>query len=77
MSTAVNAPLEKHTESDLKYEKWPLNPDPSLLNLDEEEFSFFGNWAGIRDEEELKKHIIEVQAKAYAVRGHSNAVVCL
>ena len=57
MSTEGTAAEEKHCESDLKYEKWPLNPDPSLFNLDAEESTFFGNWTGIKGEEELKKHI--------------------
>ena len=75
MSTEGTAAEEKHCESDLKYEKWPLNPDPSLFNLDAEESTFFGNWTGIKGEEELKKHIISVQAKAYAVRNQQRFII--
>ncbi len=42
--------------------------DPKLYSLDEQEAAFFKSATGIQDEEELKKHILDVQAKAYAVR---------
>jgi hypothetical protein len=40
-------------------------------NLNEEEATFLKKKTGIKDNEELKRHIIETQAKAYAV---SNAI---
>ena len=46
--------------------KRPL--DPTLLNLEEDEATFFKLLTGIQDEEELKKHIIHVQEKAYQAR---------
>ena len=42
--------------------------DPTLLNLEEDEATFFKLLTGIQDEEELKKHIIHVQGKAYQAR---------
>jgi len=65
-SKSANSP-EKPSEADLKYEKWKLDRDTSLLSLDNEELSFFAAWTGIHEEEELKRHIIDVQAKAYAI----------
>ena len=41
--------------------------DPSIYNLDEEERSFFKAQTGIQDDDELRDHILEVQAEAYAV----------
>ena len=46
--------------------KWQL--DPTRLNLNEQEARFFKSLTGIEDDEELKKHIIQVQTKAYGVR---------
>ena len=48
----------------------PVTPplDPSFYNLDEEESSFLKTQTGIKDDQELKRHILEVQAEAYAVR---------
>jgi len=43
--------------------KRPL--DPALLNLNEDETTFFKLLTGIQDEEELKKHLIHVQGKVY------------
>ena len=45
-----------------------LNPlDDSLYRLDEEELTFMKTQSGIEDEEELKKHVLAVQAEAYKV----------
>ncbi|KAG9316774.1 hypothetical protein JVU11DRAFT_2837 [Chiua virens] len=41
--------------------------DPSLYALDPESFTFFKSITGINDNDELRKHILNVQAKAYAV----------
>ena len=41
--------------------------DPSALKLGPEEIAFFEAQTGITDEEELRKHIIDVQAEAFAV----------
>jgi hypothetical protein len=41
--------------------------DPSFLKLEEEEKLFFQSLTKITDVEELKKHIVDVTAKAYAV----------
>ncbi|KIK40734.1 hypothetical protein CY34DRAFT_764385 [Suillus luteus UH-Slu-Lm8-n1] len=41
--------------------------DTSLYNLSTEEAAFFKAQTGIDDDEDLKKHILEVQAKAYEV----------
>jgi len=51
--------------------KRPL--DPTLLNLEEDEATFFKLLTGIQDEEELKKHIIHVQRKAYQARLNRNS----
>lgn len=45
--------------------KRPL--DPTLLNLNEQEAQFFKSQTGIQDDKELRKHIIQVQEKAYQV----------
>lgn len=45
-----------------------LNPlDESLYKLDENGLAFMKRQTGIDDEEELKKHILAVQAEAYQV----------
>jgi hypothetical protein len=41
--------------------------DPNLYNLQPEEAAFFKQLTGINDDELLKQHIIQVQAKAYEV----------
>lgn len=46
--------------------KRPL--DPTLLNFNEQEAQFFKSLTGIEDDEELRKHVIQVQTKAYEVR---------
>lgn len=45
--------------------------DASYYNLDEQELGFFKSQTGIQDENELKQHIIKVQADAYEVRSLS------
>ncbi|KAF8481384.1 hypothetical protein JB92DRAFT_2765634 [Gautieria morchelliformis] len=47
------------------YPTLPL--DPSLYHLDEDQLAFFKIQTGIQDEHELRNHILEVQAEAYAV----------
>ncbi|KAH9481460.1 Methyltransferase adrK [Psilocybe cubensis] len=44
--------------------------DPSRYSLEEDERQFFALLTGINDEEELKKHILAVQEKAYQVYGY-------
>jgi hypothetical protein len=39
--------------------------DTSLYSLSTEEAAFFKAQTGIDDDEDLKKHILDVQAKAY------------
>jgi len=46
----------------------PLNPD--FYNLRQDESTFFQKLTGITDENELKSHIISVQAKAYEIYGY-------
>lgn len=43
--------------------------DKRLYSITDEESAFFKRHTEITDEEELKKHILTVQAKAYAVGG--------
>ncbi|GJJ13704.1 hypothetical protein Clacol_007960 [Clathrus columnatus] len=48
------------------------NPlDPSLYRITEDEAKFLKECTGITDDEELKQHILEVQAEAYALTGNS------
>lgn len=44
--------------------------DDNLYTLDEETSDFFMAQTGIQDAEELKKHLLRVQAQAYAVRSY-------
>ncbi|KAI0651468.1 hypothetical protein C8Q79DRAFT_933431 [Trametes meyenii] len=46
----------------------PAPLDESLYSIDEEAFEFMKAQTSIEDPEELKKHIMAVQAEAYAVR---------
>ncbi len=56
------------TEIIIEKEFGKLNPlDESLYKLDDEELAFVKTHSGIEDEEELKKHILAVQAEAYEV----------
>ena len=41
--------------------------DPSLYTLGTESLAFFKSTTGIHDDDELKAHILNVQAQAYAV----------
>jgi len=41
--------------------------DISLYSLQGDQLEFFRTTTGIQDEEELKQHILNVQAKAYEV----------
>jgi len=41
--------------------------DASLYNLQEDEQDFYTQQTGITDPEELRKHILNVQAQAYEV----------
>ncbi|TFY73907.1 hypothetical protein EWM64_g10105, partial [Hericium alpestre] len=50
---------------DRKELELPLND--GLYHLEPEEKEFFDRWTGIHDEDELKRHILDCQAKAYAV----------
>lgn len=56
------------TNAHMEKEFGKLNPlDESLYKLDEEGFAFMKTQTGIDDEQELKKHILAVQAEAYEV----------
>jgi hypothetical protein len=44
--------------------------DPGLYSPQDEELVFFRKLTGIEDENELKSHILTVQAKAYEVNMH-------
>lgn len=41
--------------------------DPSIYNLKGDELAFFKSQTGIQNEDELRHHILDVQAEAYAV----------
>ncbi|KAF9241068.1 hypothetical protein BU15DRAFT_45267 [Melanogaster broomeanus] len=41
--------------------------DPGLYSIDGESLAFFKSETGLQDDEELKNHILSVQARAYAV----------
>lgn len=43
----------------------PRDLDPTLYDLDEDTVAFFKELTGFDDSEDLKKHILEVQAAAY------------
>lgn len=44
--------------------------DESLYSLDPDEYAFFKSQTGISNEDELKAHILAVQARAYEVCVH-------
>ena len=46
------------------YKGWKYPLDPSLYEVD---YEFFSGQTGIKDPEELKKHILKVQREAFAV----------
>lgn len=48
-------------------EKWSDSLDEKLYDLDEVEKAFFKAETGIEDDEELKRHIMDTKAKAFAV----------
>ncbi|PFH52913.1 hypothetical protein AMATHDRAFT_1651 [Amanita thiersii Skay4041] len=52
------------TDTDTKQE---FNLDVTLLSLDSEESEFFKSQTGIVDDEELRKHILDIQMRAYKV----------
>lgn len=43
--------------------------DPNLYGLDPDALEFFQQQTGITEEDDLKHHILAVQAKAFAVSG--------
>lgn len=46
---------------------YKMSLEERFYDLDEEEREFFKRETGIRNDAELKKHIIAVQTKAYSV----------
>ena len=50
--------------------------DGMYYKLDETEFEFFSASTGIKDPEELRKHILDVQAEAYEVRTEQQLERC-
>ena len=48
----------------------PLNPNLYDLPQNPDALAFFKQQTGIKDEEELKKHILHVQEKAYSVHAY-------
>ncbi|KAI9059638.1 hypothetical protein FKP32DRAFT_1596194 [Trametes sanguinea] len=46
---------------------WPVPLDASLYSIDEEASEFMKTTTGIQDPEEIKEHILAVQAEAYAI----------
>lgn len=57
--------MNSKTEVEAVLRALPLNS--SLLVMDPDTERFFKEETGIRDGEELRKHIIEVQTEAYKV----------
>ena len=60
--------IATHKDSNILLGDVPLSIpvlDTNLYNLTPEEAAFFKTQIGIDDDEELKKHILEVQTKAY------------
>ncbi|QRV73733.1 hypothetical protein RhiJN_01747 [Ceratobasidium sp. AG-Ba] len=45
----------------------PPELDESLYSLSDEELKFYLAWTGISDEDELKRHILDIQARAYKI----------
>lgn len=45
-----------------------------LYKLRDDEFEFYRKETSIQDAEEIKKHILNVQAEAYAVSGHVHLI---
>ena len=48
--------------------------DECLYTLNDEERSFFKEQSGIQDDDELKAHIVQVQAEAYKVCNHERCM---
>ena len=46
----------------------PRELDDSLYKMEEQALEFFRAQTGIEDADELKRHVLAVQAEAYAVR---------
>lgn len=66
-STTSSGPTTKKPHSDFIVA--PL--DPSMYKLEKDEAAFFKQVTGIKDDEELKQHILRVQTEAYEVWNHS------
>ncbi|KAJ6551447.1 hypothetical protein B0H19DRAFT_1157684 [Mycena capillaripes] len=60
--------MAEFTKPPLEVYQPPL--DESLYNMDDEDLVFIKAQSGIQDPDELKKHIIAVQTKAYDLYGH-------
>lgn len=56
---------------------YPKPLDEQLYDLDAEEREFFKKETGIETDEELKKHLIAVQTKAYLVRSRCIVTIFL
>ena len=52
----------------MAYPALQLKLNPDLYHIHPEEAAFFKQQTGIQDDELLKQHIIQVQAKAFEVR---------
>ena len=57
----------KTTMSETYRPGWDKPLDPSIYDPDDEEIAFMKATTGIQNDEELKKHIFAVQAKAFSV----------
>lgn len=53
-----------HPAEDICCESWKAPLDPDLYDVD---YEFFSAQSGILDPEELKQHILKIQAEAYDV----------
>ena len=51
----------------------PRELDDSLYKMEEQALEFFRAQTGIEDADELKRHVLAVQAEAYAVRARAPA----
>lgn len=69
MSDTTQAKLPPPATANYSSKSAPLNP--SLYNVDEE---FLSALTGITDREELKEHILKVQADAYEVGVSSDLI---
>jgi|ERR1700722_9994223 len=64
----------RHVTSDMSTKR-PL--DESLYHLDHDELTFFRTHTGIDNDEDLKSHILSIQAKAYDVHESFAALVLM